>query len=56
MIEAAILATRTHLLSADQIQEELSRLQPLIDKTGGQTEQTAFDFLRKTIDERITNH
>lgn len=56
VIEAAILATRTHLLSADQIQEELSRLQPLIDKTGGQTEQTAFDFLRKTIDERITNH
>jgi uncharacterized protein len=56
VIEAAILATRTHLLSADQIQAELDRLQPLVDKTGGQTEQTAFDFLRKTIDERITNH
>lgn len=56
VIEAAILATRTHLLSAGQIHEELGRLQPLIDKTGGQTEQTAFDFLRKTIDERITNH
>ncbi len=56
VIEAAILATRTHLLSAGQIHEELERLQPLIDKTGGQTERTAFDFLRKTIDERITNH
>ncbi len=55
VIEVAILATRTHLLSADQIQEELGRLQPLIDKTGGQNEQQAFDFLRKTIDERITN-
>ena len=56
VIEAAILATRTHLLSADQIREELDRLRPLIEKTGGETEQTAFDFLRKTIDERITNH
>ncbi|MGI9445835.1 MAG: DUF447 domain-containing protein [Rubripirellula sp.] len=56
VIEAAILATRTHLLSADQIQEELDRLQPLIDKTGGQTERTAFGFLRKAIDERIANH
>ena len=41
MIEAAILATRTHLLSADQIREELDRLRPLIEKTGGETEQTA---------------
>jgi uncharacterized protein len=56
VIEAAILATRTHLLSADQIQAELDRLRPLIDKTGGQTEHTAFEFLRKTIDERISNH
>lgn len=56
VIEAAILATRTHLLSAGQIQDELDRLQPLIDKTGGHTEQAAFDFLRKTIDERITDH
>lgn len=56
VIEAAILATRTHLLSADQIQDELDRLQPLIDKTAGQTERNAFDFLRKTIDERIKSH
>lgn len=56
VIEAAILATRTHLLSADQIQAELDRLRPLIDKTGGQTEHSAFEFLRKTIDERISNH
>ena len=56
VIEAAILATRTQLLAAEQIQAELDRLRPLIEKTGGQAEQTAFDFLRKTIDERITNH
>ena len=56
VIEAAILATRTQLLAAEQIQAELDRLRPLIEKTGGQAEQTAFDFLRKTIDERITSH
>lgn len=53
VIEAAILATRVHLLQPPEILAELERLQPLIDKTGGPTEHSAFDFLRKTIDDRI---
>jgi len=55
VIETAILATRTHLLSPSEIEAELDRLQPLIDKTAGHAEQTAFDFLRKTIHERFSN-
>ncbi len=55
VIEAAILATRTHLLDADEIESELSRLQPLIDKTAGPVEHDAFEFLRKTIHERLAN-
>ncbi len=55
VIEAAILATRTHILGAEQIVAELDHLQPLIDKTGGPTEHGAFEFLRKTIDERLAS-
>lgn len=53
VIEAAILATRTHLVPAAQIHEELTRLKPLVDKTGGPAEHDAFDLLKATIDERL---
>ena len=53
VIEAAILATRTHLIPADQIRAEITRLQPLVDKTGGPVEHDAFDLLKATIDERL---
>jgi uncharacterized protein len=55
VIEAAILATRTHLLQPQEILEEIERLQPLIDKTGGPAEHSAFDFLRETIDDRLAS-
>jgi hypothetical protein len=42
VLEAAILATRVHLLSAGQIREELARLQVLIDKTAGARELEAW--------------
>ncbi len=45
VLEAAILATRLHLLSASAIQAELAHLQTLVDKTGGPAEQRAFAFL-----------
>ncbi len=53
VIEAAILATRTHLISATEIAAELARLRPLIDKTGADDEHIAFELLQKTIDERL---
>ncbi len=55
VIEAAILATRTHLLSAAEIRGQLERLQPLIDKTAGGDEHEAFDFLSGIIDERLAS-
>jgi hypothetical protein len=51
-VEAAILATRTHLLDAQSIESELQRLRPLVDKTGGPHEIEAFQWLQQTIHER----
>ena len=53
VLEAAILATRTHLIAADEILAGLAQLRPLIDKTGDEDEHIAFELLQKTIDERI---
>jgi hypothetical protein len=55
VIEAAILATRTHILQPQEILAEIDRLQPLIDKTAGPSEHSAFDLLRKTIHARIAS-
>lgn len=51
VIEASILATRVHLLSRAQIEEDMNRLKPLIEKTGGHREQTAFAFLLNYINQ-----
>lgn len=51
VIEGAILATRLHLLSPDEIAAEFRRLTPLIEKTAGEAECRAWDFLRQFIDE-----
>lgn len=45
VIEAAILATRLHLLAADTIAAEFARLKLLVDKTGGEQELRAFQLL-----------
>jgi len=45
VLEAAILATRTHLLSAEQIREEFARLQVIVDKTAGPREREAMALL-----------
>lgn len=50
VLEAAILATRVHLLPAAEIQQEIQRLQTPIDKTAGERELQAFAFLREYID------
>ena len=49
VLEASILATRVHMLPKDEIISELNRLAPLVEKTGGQREQVAFQFLEKYI-------
>lgn len=45
VLEAAILATRTHLLPAEQIREEFARLQVIVDKTAGPRERDAMALL-----------
>jgi hypothetical protein len=49
VLEAAILATRTHLLPAEQIREEYARLQVVVDKTAGPREREAMDLLTRYV-------
>ncbi len=49
VLEAAILATRTHLLPAAQIREELARLQVIVDKTAGPREREAMALLSQYV-------
>jgi uncharacterized protein len=52
VLEAAILATRTHLLPLDQIREEYARLQIIVDKTAGPREQEAMALLTDYVRSR----
>ncbi len=49
VVEAAILATRVHLLDVDAINAEYERLAVLIDKTGAAAEHRAFALLRNYV-------
>ena len=49
VLEAAILATRTHLLPREQIREEYARLQIIVDKTAGPREREAMDLLTEYV-------
>ena len=53
IIEAAILATRTHLLPAEAIRQQLDQLAPLVSKTAGDAEREAFAFLCDAIGRRL---
>jgi len=52
VLEAAILATRIHLLPAEEILAELRRLESPVKKTAGRRELEAFQFIRDYISER----
>ncbi len=45
VLEAAILATRTHLLPAEQIRAEFEKLRVIVDKTAGPRERDAMALL-----------
>jgi hypothetical protein len=49
VVEAAILATRVHLLPRADMLAELARLDVLVEKTGGRRERQAFALLRDYI-------
>lgn len=47
VIEAAILLSRRHLLPASAIAESLAQLRVLVDKTAGEAEREAWDWIEK---------
>src|SRR5271168_3697959 len=50
VIEAAILASRLHLLPRDKIEREIAALEIVVGKTAGPNEQTAWNWLRSKFD------
>ena len=52
VLEAAILATRTHLIPADEIRAEFARLQVIVDKTAGPREREAMAMLTEYVGSR----
>jgi uncharacterized protein len=52
VLEAAILATRTHLIPSEEIREEYARLQVIVDKTAGPREREAMDLLTEYVRSR----
>jgi hypothetical protein len=49
VVEAAILATRLHLLPREQVDEEFHKLTAIVNKTGGLQEKDAFEFLQRHV-------
>jgi hypothetical protein len=56
VLEAAILATRTEFLPADEILSQFARLGVLVRKTGGPAEHRAFEFLNEFVQTRAAKH
>ena len=52
VVEAAILATRVHLLPAAEILAQFEALRVLVDKTGDAQEHAAFDFLLSYVQQK----
>jgi len=50
VIEAAILASRLHLLPREKIEREIAALEIVVGKTAGPNERTAWDWLRSKFD------
>jgi hypothetical protein len=50
VVEAAILATRIHLLPRSEIEAEFRKLGVLVEKTGGSQEREAFAILRDYVE------
>ncbi len=53
VVEAAILATRLHLLPPAEVRADLRKLRVLVEKTGGPAEHEAFEFLAAHVDRTL---
>lgn len=49
VVEAAILATRLHLLGADDVQRQMAMFLPLVEKTGGDREREAWTLIEEYV-------
>jgi hypothetical protein len=54
VIEAAILATRIGILSADEIRAEMNRLAIPVKKTAGEQERRAFELLMNFVRDKLS--
>ena len=53
VVEAAILATRLHLIPPAEVRADYQKLRILVDKTGGPAEQAAFAFLTDHVERAL---
>ncbi|HEV7702827.1 MAG TPA: hypothetical protein VGO46_00990, partial [Gemmatimonadaceae bacterium] len=53
VLETAIVATRTHLISAAEIRADVARLQIIVDKTAGPRELEAMAILTDHIENKL---
>jgi hypothetical protein len=53
VLETAIVATRTHLISAAEIRADVARLQVIVDKTAGPRELEAMALLVDHIENKL---
>ncbi|MAR13923.1 MAG: hypothetical protein CL681_28610, partial [Blastopirellula sp.] len=53
VLEAAIFATRVDFLPEREIRAEWERLQIIVDKTAGDQERRAFEFLTQFIEDAL---
>ena len=51
VVEAAILATRLHILPLQDVAAEFGRLRVIVDKTGGPSEHAAMELLERKLRE-----
>lgn len=49
VVEAAILVTRIHLLGAEEIRRQMAGLVPLVEKTGGGRERSAWELIKTHV-------
>ena len=53
VVEAAILATRLHLIPPAEVRADFQKLRVLVDKTGGPAEAEAFAFLADHVERAL---
>jgi uncharacterized protein len=53
VVEAAILATRLHLIPPAEVRSDYRKLRVLVEKTGGPAEHAAFEFLTTHVEKAL---